>query len=232
MKIAILSDAHANFIAFSHCLKLIESLHIDDVYFLGDAVGYMSEAEEVVSILLHKGIPCVKGNHEAMMLGELSYPQDRESIYHLRETYQMMKQNLIEFISGWPVIIEKKIGDKKILFLHGGLDNPLLQYIYPDSNLDSFTAMQYDVIFMGHTHYPFQRRLGSKLIVNVGSCGLPRDQGNLISFVVYDSETGECEILRSYIDVEKVLYKYTDIHTNVKECLYRKASQDIIGTLI
>lgn len=232
MKIGVFSDIHANYIGFSRCLSLLESLCVDELFFLGDAVGYMPDANEVVMTLARKRVQCIKGNHEAMMLGMIAYSQEREDIYRLKDTYQTMERESIEYILGWPLFIEKKIGKRKALFLHGGLNNPLLQYIYPDSDLDEFNMAKYDVIFVGHTHYPFQRMIDNKLVVNVGSCGLPRDQGNLISFAIYDSQTNKCKIIRTYIDVEEVINKYRDMHDSVKKCLYRQSNKDIIGTLI
>lgn len=233
MKIAILSDAHGNYGAFLHSLELIRSFNVDEIYFLGDAVGYMPDGEKVVSMLAQNNVHCIKGNHEAMMLGMLSYSQERENIYRLKETKRRMRPCLLQYMTNWPMRIEIKMDEKNILFLHGGVDNPILQYVYPDSNLDWIAKTPHDAIFMGHTHHPFQQRLESKLVVNVGSCGLPRDQGNLISFAIYDSQTNQCQIVRSYIDVENIVNQYNDIHMSVKECLYRqKNKKEIVGIII
>ncbi|MCY7293259.1 MAG: hypothetical protein LH615_13860, partial [Ferruginibacter sp.] len=63
---------------------------------------------------------------------------------------------------------------------------------------------------------------GRKIIVNVGSCGLPRDIGNRLTVVVYDTITNEVTLKEFELDVKEVINNYgTFIHASVKDVLKR-----------
>ena len=64
MKIAVISDIHANMSAFEKVLEDIEANAIDDIICLGDCIGYGPEPEQVVSEIRRRQIPTIIGNHE------------------------------------------------------------------------------------------------------------------------------------------------------------------------
>ncbi len=232
MKIGVFSDVHGNFIAFSHCMHLFMELGVERLYFLGDAVGYLPEAHMVLEGLQQNQVQCLKGNHEAMLLGELPYTQQRERIYRLEQANAALQAGQREYVARWPQSREVKFGESRVLLLHGGIADPLIQYVYPDSSMEQFRTMEYDMVFMGHTHHPFIAEVEGKRIVNVGSCGLPRDQGNMLSFALYDTDSDSCEIVRSQINIEQVLERYSDIDDSVKACLRRIAQKAIVGKIL
>jgi hypothetical protein len=69
-------------------------------------------------------------------------------------------------------------------------------YLYPDTDLSPMADLGARYVFVGQTHRPFIRRGEHATFVNIGSCGLPRDCGHLGAVCVFDSQTGEVEILR------------------------------------
>ena len=82
---------------------------------------------------------------------------------------------------------------------------PLNGYIYPDSETDSIEKLPYHAIFMGHTHRAFIKKAGEKNIVNVGSCGLPRDAGNKLTVVLYDTIKNEAYYKEFEMNVAEVI---------------------------
>ena len=75
---------------------------------------------------------------------------------------------------------------------------------------------------MGHTHRPFILKKDDVTFVNVGSCGLPRDNGHLASFVIFDTESGKVNIYRLLLNTDAILKEYGPfIHPSVVECLSR-----------
>ena len=58
-------------------------------------------------------------------------------------------------------------------------------------------------------------------LVNVGSCGLPRDVGNLPSFAVFDSQSSEVVLKRVTITRNEIESAAMDIHIDVRNCLFR-----------
>jgi putative phosphoesterase len=196
MKIGFLSDAHGNPTAMAACLQQLKHIGVDRIHFLGDAVGYLPGESEVFALLRASGALCQKGNHEAMLLGELPIPVSKDRIYQLAPACERLSAEDREFIASWPDHRVIEIEGRSMLLVHGAPSDYLQGYIYPDSDLQAFDNLDYDAVFMGHTHYPFLCQRPGILVVNVGSCGLPRDQGDLLSFAVYDTRAHHCEVLR------------------------------------
>ena len=83
------------------------------------------------------------------------------------------------------------------------LGHPLEEYIYPDSNISRFESLPYAYVFLGHTHYPMHRRVGSVQIINPGSCGQPRDE-HRPSFAMVDTERDTVVIHRVVYDMDRL----------------------------
>jgi putative phosphoesterase len=224
MRIALLSDVHGNAIALDVCLKRVRILGVDAVYFLGDAVGYLPAAREVLDRLEQESIPCQQGNHERMLLSPAEVTAEREETYRLGKARAELVPAHLQRIAAWPTQRELTLGPRSILLVHGSPKAPLDGYVYPDTDLTDFHDIRYDVVIMGHTHRPFVRESGCKLFVNTGSVGLPRDRGDLAAFAVYDAQTRTAEIVRIELDVNAILAAYGDqVAESVRACLRRKS---------
>ncbi|HCT77245.1 MAG TPA: metallophosphoesterase [Micromonosporaceae bacterium] len=232
MLIGLLSDAHGNPLGLRRALAALEAAGTTRNYFLGDAVGYLPGAGDVIQVLAETGTICQRGNHEAMLLGDLDLDPQRDAAYQLGLTRKRLTSDALALLESWPGFREIDVDRKRILMVHGSPRDRLQGYIYPDSDLDWMAELGYDAIFMGNTHRPFVAHRGDLLIVNVGSCGLPRDQGDLAACAVYDSVAHHCEILRVRVPAESVLDQFDDaIHPVVSECL-RRTTEAPIGTLV
>lgn len=232
MIIGVFSDAHGNFLAFEQCLQLLNTLAVDKMFFLGDAVGYCPDGELVLSRLNSLAVECILGNHDAMLLGKLPLDSQRDTIYGVDRQRKKISQKNMDFLANWPQQRSFSINNSNILMVHGSPWDVSQGYVYPDSDMSIFVDLPYDVVFLGHTHRPFIRKVGNVKVVNVGSCGLPRDQGNLLSCALYDTDTGVVKIVRKYFDVEKVCNKYPEIHPDTYQCLHRIAKNEIIGEIV
>lgn len=232
MKIGIFSDTHANAHATTQCLTLFDTFCTEKVFHLGDAVGYYPDADAVVDLLEKKGAVCLRGNHEAMLFGDIQVRQDAAPIYRLNNCREKLKEDFLERMKWWPSMIEQQIDGRKLLFVHGSPWNSTSEYIYPDADLGRFESLSHDAIFMGHTHRPFLSVVGKTKIVNVGSCGLPRDQGDLGSCAIYDTLTGRCEIIRFRLDVKKIIEQYGRTTDKlVIDCLRRESYNEFFGII-
>lgn len=227
MRLGLLADVHGNSVALRACLERLEPLEVDDVYFVGDAIGYLPDAAACLERLEAVGAHCQQGNHEAMLLSVLSgeaIDAERDAVYGLRVAGAQLGPELRERIASWPEWRELTVGDRRMLLVHGSPQDPLFGYVYADREPERFIDPAYDVIVMGHTHRPFTREVGERLLVNVGSVGLPRDVGNLATFAVYDSATGRAAIYRVEFDVDEVLERWgAEIHEQTAAVLARRA---------
>ena len=220
MKLGIISDAHGNLIGTKKCLEFLISKRVDHLFFLGDAVGYYPDAIPTLDLLVDLGVSMLKGNHDAMMLGDLAYDPSKETVYRLNGLKSLIGDENLQLISNLAPMKELEFDGRSLLLVHGSPFDPMLGYVYPDSDLSVFEEMSYDCVFMGHTHLPFI----SSNVVNVGSCGLPRDVGNLSSCCIYDSEKNKSKIFRIPIDRDLLRREYcTRVHSTVMECLDRES---------
>jgi putative phosphoesterase len=231
MQIGFVSDAHGNSSGLSLCLKFLSEHSVDKIYFLGDAVGYMPDWAGVFALLDEYKVECLQGNHDRMAYSGVVESQ-RNLTYRL--TPELIEANALNLsrAASWPSSIDINVGNKKLLLVHGSPWQPLDGYVYPDSSVVRFESVEADAVFMGHTHRPFIKLAYEKCLVNVGSCGLPRDVGNLASCGIYDAAKDECVVYRIPFDVEKIISSYRDdLHESVIDCLRRRAD-NYFGILI
>lgn len=221
MLIAFISDIHGNSIAFEILLEKLKSERVDKIYFLGDSVGYFPDGESVVKGLVENNITCLSGNHDAMLLGDLNLDKKRDEVYLLKKQFSNLSEKSIETIRKWLPYRFEIIEKYKVLLVHGSPFNPLSEYIYPDTSLDMFNDLDFDVIIMGHTHRPFSKFQKNKNIINTGSVGLPRDHGNRASYILWDTQKNSFKIKRFTIPIESIISNYPDIHNSVINVLKR-----------
>jgi len=210
MKLAFLSDAHCNSVGLAACLEHIAAFGVDDTFFLGDAVGYLSDPAVVLQTLRRSGAQCQQGNHEAMLLGELPLDAERDAHYRLSVQRERLDEAARNELAAWPLMRELRVSGVRMLLSHGSPAPSIVERTHEDTAWDPGGDCPYDVVLVGHTHRPFVRRYDEVQLVNVGSCGLPRDQGNLASFVIYDCVRRDAEIYRVPFDVERALNLHGD----------------------
>lgn len=223
MKLGIIADVHGNPRALKVCLQAVERLGADDIYSLGDAVGYLPGENGVLDILRAARVKCQKGNHEAMLLGEISLPEKRDRVYGIRAARERISRENLRFIQSWPDCRKISVGDRKLFMVHGSPKDHLQGYVYSEKDFLFDEHDTYDAVFMGHTHYPLVFDQLGLQVVNVGSCGLPRDQGNLSSFAIYDTRMHQTRILRLWFDSKEIVedFSQNSIPNEVIECLNR-----------
>lgn len=152
-------------------------------------------------------------------------PTEREAVYQLGVTRAAMSDATLAYICRLPASIRMTLDNKAFLFVHGSPADPTSGYVYPDTDLAPFADADADAVFMGHTHRPFVRRSGDIMFVNVGSCALPRDDDPRGAACLFDTSTGEAEILRFDIAdaSRKTLDRYA-LHETAARALRRLAT--------
>ncbi len=231
--LGLLSDAHGNLAAFERGLALLRAKGAEQIYFLGDAVGYIPNIS-VLERLHADQIPCLQGNHEAMMLSR-RYAPERESAYRLGEVAALLPRDLMRWVSEWPTSRVIAVAGGAALLVHGSPKDPTFDYIYPDSDLTQFCPedARIRVVFMGNTHRPFVRDCGGVRFVNIGSCGIPRDDGAWGSVCLYDQSDNTARILRFPLadTALELRGRYPDLHPVVLDAFARRSEGTPYGEL-
>jgi predicted phosphodiesterase len=190
MRIAVLSDIHANLAALEAVCSDLPT--VDQVWVLGDIVGYGPQPNEVIATLQAMGARSVLGNHDGAAIGtvDASYfnPDARAAI---EWTSGVVDANARAYLASLPEV--RRDGD--LTAVHGSPRDPIWEYITGPSvaaaNLDAYDTR---LCLFGHTHLPMVYRsvnggiepmiglpgqtvaLGhERALVNPGSVGQPRD---------------------------------------------------------
>lgn len=230
--IGVLSDAHGNVQVFQRMLDALSRMGAKRFIFLGDAVGYIPSVDVLSSLMdLGATVQCILGNHEQMLM-DGRYPERLESVYRIQDTRALLSAEQAAFVAGWPRLLECDFPCGRALFVHGSPIDHQNGYVYPDSDLTEFDGA-YDFVFLGHTHRAFVRQQGARTFVNVGSCGLPRDDGRYASAVLFDPIVGGTKLVRldlSFFEPESY-FAGLDVHHSVAE-LFKRRQTDISGEII
>jgi predicted phosphodiesterase len=224
--LGLIADAHGNGYAFDLAVHLLKTHCADRFMFLGDAVGYIPSNSVMLSISkLGATIRCVRGNHEEMLLTD-KFSEESEAVYRLLQIKSILSNEQLEMISEWPSSIEEDIGGCKCLFVHGSPQNPIFGYVYPDTELSEFSR-EFDFVFMANTHRPFIREFNGTQYVNIGSCGLPRDDGRYGSAALFDPVKRRVRIIRFDITActDLIVNENPSIHSLVRSVFDRTGKQ-------
>lgn len=223
MKLAVFSDIHGNMHFFEAFLRDAETAKAERLVFLGDAVSYYPFGCAVIRKLRELGALCIEGNHDSMLRGEFPVPENHEPVYQLRKTMAEISAGELEFVKSWPEIVQETLDGKQLTFVHGSPLNHLKGYSYADSELALYDSPGEDIVFVGHTHRPWIRQNPHTLMVNVGSVGLPRDEGggSKPAWCLYDSQSGMAEIRRVSADSAPLFALRGIVHESVLEALSR-----------
>ena len=157
MRVAIVSDLHANLQAVQAVAKDIEEQQVQETWCLGDVVGYGAQPREVLQWTEKHARLLVKGNHDhAVASGDLAWFNDNASAA-ARFHAQLLDPDERARIFAWPTQTRRTIDGTDVLLVHASPDDPLREYVLPDDAQRGLARWQGQahVILMGHTHVPY-----------------------------------------------------------------------------
>lgn len=171
MRIAVISDIHANLPALEEVLKGIDSQHPDALFCLGDLVNQNVWNNEVIDIMRHRKIPTIKGNHDdGIAQGKhffpfsYTFPDAKEwgkeaiefTLSHITKENQLFLEQLP---SNFRLkLIQKEERPYYILMTHGGPRdiNEKFYHFTPKKEFEeALTVANADILITGNTHRPY-----------------------------------------------------------------------------
>ena len=207
MKLALIGDIHGNDLALKAVLEAASAAHVDRLLVTGDLVGYYFSPLQVLDLLSGWDRDVVRGNHEEMLSkaqNDFAYLAKVTARYGsgVRVAIDQLNSKQLDELCALPHPLELDIDGVRVLLCHGAPWN-LDQYIYPDAD-PGLTARcapeNYDLVVMGHTHYPMLKRIGKTAVVNPGSVGQPRDRKPGACWALFDTEDQMIELRRESYD--------------------------------
>ena len=160
MRVAVLSDLHANLHALEAVAKEVEREDVDEIWCLGDIVGYGAHPREVLAWVHENADVTVKGNHDhAVATGDASGFNPVASAaarYHAQLLTPPERARLHDL----PERVRRN-STVDALLVHASPEDPLREYVLPEvarQRLVPWSAKA-TLLFLGHTHVPFIARL-------------------------------------------------------------------------
>jgi predicted phosphodiesterase len=206
MRIAFISDIHANFEAL---ISINDDLaRAELVICLGDLVGYYCQVNEVIEYMRSLNSICVLGNHDYFLLE--GYPQDALPGVKFGIDYarSVISADNYKWLSKLPLVWGGFIGGISLLISHGSPWNPLDDYLYRNNPvLLSLDAFKYDLVAFGQTHRSLLRYDRKPYLLNPGSIGQSRDIKARACAVFFETTTLQFTKIEYPYDVDVVLDK-------------------------
>ncbi len=199
MKIAFISDIHSNLSYFRTIIPSLET--VDQIFCLGDIIGYYDRPNEVIKTCMDLGIRAIKGNHEKYFFRERKYEREKEHVYGIARQRIEIEEDCVEWLRSLPDHLEITIGRRKLYLTHSLPDDPVT-YCYDPRQLDESFTSRYDFYCFGHTHIPSIQYFFGTCIINPGSVGQPRDYTGKPSFVIVDFLNDVCFLHKARVDRE------------------------------
>jgi len=213
MRMAILSDVHANLEALQAVVSDMEDRMVDRIICLGDIIGYGPDPEAVVRLVQEIGCLSVLGNHEAALISEkarrwMNFQAQENSV----RTERMLSEESRKYCRSLPRSLV--LGDA--VFVHGFPPDSVFVYLSHQSDgkiAGLFESSPDACFFVGHTHElqlvrqqeeevvrlplvegtveDFPAR---QVIVNAGSVGQPRERDKRAKYVLWDQRAHQLEV--------------------------------------
>jgi predicted phosphodiesterase len=223
MRIAVLSDIHANLPALDAVLA--DAGPVDAVWHLGDVVGYGPDPDGVVDRLRDVGAVGVQGNHDSAAIGLLDLGEfNDDARAAMQWTQGRIRRSTREWLAAQPLHHEAH----GATLVHGSPRDPTWEYVLSAAVARAnFAAFETRVCLHGHTHVPIAFREAStstatavetlgptpgavlplderRAMLNPGSVGQPRDGIPDSSYLVLDLDVGEASWHRVPYDIGSV----------------------------
>ena len=232
MKVAVISDIHGNYDAFSAVLKACEKEQVKEYLFLGDYVGYYYDAKIVWDKIRSLSQYIIKGNHEEILM-QLDNSLETETtitkkygVAHQMALSQLTSLDKKELFS-LPTRLSIEINNVRLQLNHGSPWDPAY-YLYPDTAsavLNKANTTKFDFVLIGHSHYSFSVQLKNTVLINVGSVGQNRKTGGIANWGLLDLKDKSYNIQSTPYDVtqlaESILKNDPNCHYN-HSILFRK----------
>ncbi len=209
MRIALISDIHANLPALQAVLEHVDGGKINAIYHLGDLVGYAPWPNEAVALIRERGISGVGGNYDSTVATDhencgCRYEDPRqEELSHV--SYEWTREHCSArtkaFLATLPFRLDLRplgghASGSKIVLVHG---SPTLNTLYWTEDRDDDFCRQMadragvgesDLMAFGHTHKPWHRVIDGIHFVNTGSVGRPKDGDWRAGYVILEVSEG------------------------------------------
>lgn len=233
MRIAVISDIHGNLPALEAVLGEIERDGADEIWCLGDVVGYGADPNDCVTLVRERCSLCLLGNHDLAVLGKIDSfsftPSAAEAVHWTRE--RLRPQSLAFLSSLGPADRREGIG-----LFHASPRDPVWEYVLSTDQAAECMDVQPDrICLIGHSHISLffhecapvagrpafrseaegakaeenlELRLndGANWLLNPGSVGQPRDGDARAAWLELDTDRDWVRFRRTDYEIDRAAH--------------------------
>jgi diadenosine tetraphosphatase ApaH/serine/threonine PP2A family protein phosphatase len=225
VRAAVITDIHANLPALEAVLAAVDEEAIDEIWCLGDVVGYGAEPDQCANLVRERCDLCLVGNHDLAVLGALDVAAFSEAA---AEAVAWTRENV-----GQPTLallreLEPAGEREGIALFHASPRDPVWEYVLSAEQADAcLDAQPARIALIGHSHVslffarPETGEQGEEIrgaqagddtllelsagrwLINPGSVGQPRDGDPRAAWLELDTGEQTARFHRVGYDVER-----------------------------
>jgi predicted phosphodiesterase len=230
MRIAVVSDIHANVVALNTVLAAIGT--VDQWWNLGDTIGYGPRPNECMAAMRERAAVMISGNHDLACIGKLDLSDFNTDarIANLWNGEQLSDEHRAFLEACEPL---QRVDDR-FFVAHGSPRQPVWEYLLEASQARAnFAQFEQQVCFVGHSHVPlfFRRHADGRAegpvlpdagfelelkdderyIINPGSVGQPRNHDPRAAYAILDTDANTVRFNRVEYDIAETQQQMREV---------------------
>jgi diadenosine tetraphosphatase ApaH/serine/threonine PP2A family protein phosphatase len=219
VRIAVVSDVHSNLAALEAVLAAIDASPPDELWCLGDVVGYGPRPNECCEIVESRAEICLGGNHDLAVRGTIDLAEfSGDAAVAARWTRGVLTDRSRAYLDG----LEPQGERDEIALYHGSARDPVWEYVLSDEAAAATLALSpFPLVLVGHSHVALEvewvedmltgglapdgaeSALHGRMLLNPGSVGQPRDGDPRAAYLDLDLDRRLATFHRVEYDVER-----------------------------
>jgi predicted phosphodiesterase len=219
MRVAIISDIHANYHALEVVLAAIEAEAPDEVWCLGDLVGYGPRPNRCTRTVAARVSICLAGNHDLAVLGTLPIEDfSLDAAASAKWSADVLEPDAREYLESLKPLLRRPDAE----LYHASPRDPIWDYVLTEEGAaESLALTTAPLVLIGHSHVPLALTLENDLVVggvapggtevpledrrwllNPGSVGQPRDGDPRAAWLLVDFDEKRASFRREEYPIE------------------------------
>ena len=202
-RVAVISDVHGNRHALDAVLSAIEREQPDELWCLGDLVGYGPRPNECCREVATRADVCLAGNHDLVVLGSLDIADFAgDAAAAAAWTRTVLAEDARAFLAG----LEPRARRDGVSLFHASARDPVWEYVLTEEAAWwTLQATETPLVLVGHSHVPLAIGLerdsltgglapagtdtdlrDGRWLLNPGSVGQPRDGDPRAAYLIVE----------------------------------------------
>ena len=219
MRVAVISDIHANYHALETVLAEIDAARVDVVWCLGDTVGYGPRPNDCCETVKSRAEQSLVGNHDLVVLGELAVSDfNDEAAAAATWTASVLTEQSRAFLAG----LEPCASLDGVELFHASARDPVWEYVLTEEAAHATLELaEAPLVLVGHSHVALalaldgetvagglapggtEVQLSGRWLLNPGSVGQPRDGDPRAAWLLLDLQRRFAAFHRVAYPIEK-----------------------------